>query len=516
MNGVPCNMEDEETAGTAQPPFLLRWSPAFFAERLPDVFEWDRRTNRLSLQPQHRHRPPWKAGGHPKQQSTEASWLYCDRCHTCLFGKAESEQSHIPFRDQSSVDALRGDVAAEAAASPAFSAPKELRRRWQAARSRAARQNRPARKKLDHDDLVPVPQPQYWQDAPEAPCHLSCCNLHSSMEVHGDEKRRAAYVCSAGETSFWRRQPKQFTSTLAFMYGRDEGEVFRVRAGEVEPLRECLQWLRECNPLFKVFWSAAERFGTLYRNLQAIIPRGDGETRVRMQRNRHNDDAVATTLGETLGAEAAVLIIIDPGELPQSWASIEALAGIIGEEEYRLEVDVKEAAPLSAGSPDDAYAASAPILSATKSSLIQRAAAELRQKSMVTLGDCHLDAKLLPHLHPYGSGSLRAEEGSGGMQRYAKNRLCSLEDAFRHSAVWSFWMLERLIKNDLYFKERRRRAASSAQQDSPSAASAAPDIGTASSAPDGSPGCGQSWKLHLQTKRSFCKTIVKIQYDNVR
>ena len=212
------------------------------------------------------------------------------------------------------------------------------------------------------------------------------------MEVHGDEKRRAAYTCSAGETSFWRRQPKQFTSTLAFMYGRDEGEVFRVRSGEVEPLRECLQWLRERNPLFKIFWSTAERFGTLYKKLQAVIPRGDGETRVRMQRNRHNDDAVATTLGETLGAEAAVLVIIDPGELPQSWASIEALAGIIGEEEYRLEVDTPKAVSSVAES-HDAVAAGATILSATESSIIQKAAAELRQKSMVTLGDCHLDAK---------------------------------------------------------------------------------------------------------------------------
>ena len=71
------------------------------------------------------------------------------------------------------------------------------------------------------------------------------------------------------------------------------------------------------------------------------------------------------------------------------------------------------------------------------------------------------------------------------MQRYAKNRLCSLDDAFRHSAVWSFWMLERLIKNDLYFKERRRRAVSSAEQDSPSATAAASGAGTPISAPTG-------------------------------
>ena len=166
MNGSPRNVEDEEAADTAQPPFLLRWSPAFFAEKLPDVFAWESRTNRLSLQPRHRHRPPWKAVGHHKQQSPADSWLYCDGCHASLFGRGASEQSHIPFRDQASLDALRGDVSKEAAAAPEFSAPRELKRRWQAALARAARQNRPARKKLDHDNLVPVPQPQYWQDAP--------------------------------------------------------------------------------------------------------------------------------------------------------------------------------------------------------------------------------------------------------------------------------------------------------------------------------------------------------------
>ena len=71
------------------------------------------------------------------------------------------------------------------------------------------------------------------------------------MERNFDEKGRAAYACAAGETVFWRRQAKQFTSTLAFMLGRDEGKVYRVRASELEPLRECLNWLRANTPYSK-------------------------------------------------------------------------------------------------------------------------------------------------------------------------------------------------------------------------------------------------------------------------
>ena len=62
----------------------------------------------------------------------------------------------------------------------------------------------------------------------------------------------------------------------------------------------------------------------------------------------------------------------------------------------------------------------------------------------------HLDAKLFPALHPYGTGSLRAEESSGGMQRYACNRLLLLEHSFHRSPVWTFFMLDRYIKNDVY------------------------------------------------------------------
>ena len=43
------------------------------------------------------------------------------------------------------------------------------------------------------------------------------------------------------------------------------------------------------------------------------------------------------------------------------------------------------------------------------------------------------------------------------MSEYLKNRLLSLQHDFRRSTVWSFQSLDRLIKNDLYFRHQARK-----------------------------------------------------------
>ena len=59
------------------------------------------------------------------------------------------------------------------------------------------------------------------------------------------------------------------------------------------------------------------------------------------------------------------------------------------------------------------------------------------------------------------------------MQRFAKSRLLSIDHNFRRSPVWSFFMLDRLIKNNLYFDERKRKQrarARAGQQAGPASA----------------------------------------------
>ena len=123
------------------------------------------------------------------------------------------------------------------------------------------------------------------------------------------------------------------------MLGRDEGRVFRLRATELEPLRECMQWLKEHNPHCKLYWTNAKRFGSLYEKLQAVVPRGNKDVPVRVARSRHVESAVAATLGETLGSEEAVLVVVDPAESPRNWATIDAFAEAIGDATYRASVE---------------------------------------------------------------------------------------------------------------------------------------------------------------------------------
>ncbi len=84
-------------------------------------------------------------------------------------------------------------------------------------------------------------------------------------------------------------------------------------------------------------------------------------------------------------------------------------------------------------------------------------AAHLAEETWVAANEPHYDAKVFPHMHPYGTGSLLAESGSGGTQRHARNRLTLIQSWFRRSALWGFWFLDRLLKTELFFKNKRRR-----------------------------------------------------------
>ena len=139
------------------------------------------------------------------------------------------------------------------------------------------------------------------------------------MLQHQDERGRASYSCAVGETHFWRRHPNKVANTLSFMLGRESPEFERVRGAEVEPLRECLQYLRVHSPHLRVHLSNAERFVQLYGQLQTVVPRGRSETPVRLRRTpRAGDLPGCTTLGETLGAETDVLVVVEADEVHQA------------------------------------------------------------------------------------------------------------------------------------------------------------------------------------------------------
>ena len=95
-----------------------------------------------------------------------------------------------------------------------------------------------------------------------------------------DERGRAAYACSVGDTAIWGRQPHQLQSTLAFMLCRDEGRLYRVPAAEFDDVRKCQLWLRHNNPHVRLLMTNFERFGELYGQIQALVPPGCKRTEV--------------------------------------------------------------------------------------------------------------------------------------------------------------------------------------------------------------------------------------------
>ncbi len=65
-----------------------------------------------------------------------------------------------------------------------------------------------------------------------------------------------------------------------------------------------------------------------------------------------------------------------------------------------------------------------------------------------------MDAKLFPVVHPYGTGSVFSEIGSGALLRHIQNRATSLQSWFRRTSTWGFFQADSNMKRQLFFKNR--------------------------------------------------------------
>ena len=139
----------------------------------------------------------------------------------------------------------------------------------------------------------------------------------------------------------------------------------------------------------------------------------------------------------------------------------------------------------------------------------------------VKANDPHLDAKAFPSVHPWGTGSLLAEPGSGSAARYARNRATNIESFFRRNglsltragcrhgalcllcclanrkrtAIWCFWKLDYHIKNALFFSHKR--SARSGHKQAPTNDPVTALFGTA--VPSSIPESGSWWLVPPHT-----------------
>ena len=100
------------------------------------------------------------------------------------------------------------------------------------------------------------------------------------------------------------------------------------------------------------------------------------------------------------------MVLVDPAELPRTWASLDLLSEKICEGTYRAEPQGDG----SASELDPGWGADT-----------SQAATALRGAAKIALGDLHLDAKLHTHLRPHGTGFLRAERDRVSISEYMKS-----------------------------------------------------------------------------------------------
>ncbi len=146
-------------------------------------------------------------------------------------------------------------------------------------------------------------------------------------------------------------------------------------------------------------------------------------------------------LADTLGDEPDGLVTVDFQGHPMQYNEMTVFSDVIAKQTCRIEVEIprKSGGWRRAGSSLDTQ--DFQDLDDSWRDDLSNGARYLLEESHVKANDANYDAKCWPQAHPYGTGSLLAEPGSGGAQKLARNRASCIQSFFRRSALWAFWKL---------------------------------------------------------------------------
>jgi len=320
-------------------------------------------------------------------------------------------------------------------------------------------------------NLVPMPNPDMWQDAPhlpfdelkssEAQNRLSACRPISGMREAGVVGGVPTYAHNTGEVNMRRRATLQVASTLGFVLNERGGKFMGITAAETEAVHEIITWFRipGHNGVLRIYGTLHEKLqgalGKFKAAVQSIIPEGHPRARVRLDK-RYARQPREAELGSTLERERTGLVVIDQSGQPMNYQGLDTLTAAVATQDVIISADVP--GPSGKGwqrSPGSVALEDLPELNQEWRENLVNGAQVLMEETYVPANDPHYDAKVWPCVHPYGTGSLLAEPGSGGTQAFARNRLTQPQSWFRRSALWGFWMLDRLHKTALFFKKKR-------------------------------------------------------------
>jgi hypothetical protein len=202
------------------------------------------------------------------------------------------------------------------------------------------------------------------------------------------------------------------------------------------------------------FDSACRRLG---ERIRSVLPQGRHRARIRAT-SRETRQPKDGTLAETLGEESAGLVVVDPDGHPLKYNQMDVYESIVAKQSVRIEVDVPgeggrgwrraastfemdAQADLDDKWKEDLAGGARHMLQETWAQSLTRfnlwtPPCQLASmcKTKVKANDPHYDAKCFPCVHPWGTGSLLAEPGSGSPARYVRNRATNLESFFRRTA----------------------------------------------------------------------------------
>ena len=327
---------------------------------------------------------------------------------------------------------------------------------------------------FSRNNLCPRPVPELWQDVPhvpfdvlksaEAQSRLSVCRPHSSLEPANCADGVPRYAHIQGDVCYRRRAMLQLASTMGFLLNRQGGRFMGLIAAETDAVHETLSWLRVPghNKILTFFSTNYEAFtracSKLMSRFRSVIPEGCSRARIRATR-RECREPTEGTLGDTLGDEATGMVVVDAAGHPLKYDALTVFESVVATQSARLEMEVP-------GPQGRGWQRTGSFVDTQGDAILDDAwrgdlalgSQHIQEETWVPANDPHYDARVFPVVHPYGTGSLLAEVGSGGTQRHARNRLMLLQSWFRRSALWSFWFLNRLIQTELFFKNKRRRA----------------------------------------------------------
>ena len=323
------------------------------------------------------------------------------------------------------------------------------------------------------NNLVPTPLPPLWQDCPyipfeklqstEAISRLSVCRPHSGLEPASCAGGVPRYAHNTGGVIFRRWASHQIASTLGLVLNKTLGKMAGLTQLELGAIHECLTWGRQPgnNKVLMFFGTVFESFTTASQQMmgrfKSVLPQGCLRARIRATK-RESQHAKEGTLADTLGDESHGLVVVDASGHPMTYNALTVMEEVVASQHSRLELDVPgEGGRGWSRTGSSVNLAEDAVLDEQWCRDIQAGAQHLRDETYVRVCEPHMDAKVWPHVHPYGSGSLLAEPGAGNPHRHAKNRLLLIQSWFRRSAMWGFWFLNRIITAELYFTNRKRQ-----------------------------------------------------------